>query len=88
MMVLHAERWNAACHCVGSCETRRMKVRMQVVRDNFRRHVEDVQQVGDALLEEAAGGGIVEIADMLRDEGFIAARDADRVLEPATDRQH
>ena len=46
---------------------------------------EHIEQVLDRFLEEGAGRGIVEVADMLGDEGFIATRDADRILEPAAD---
>ena len=49
---------------------------------------EDAEQVRDGLFEKADGRRIVEIADVLRDEGLLAARDADRVLEPAAQREH
>ncbi len=61
---------------------------MQVVRDDLRFDLEDREQVPHRLLEEAHAGRIVEIADMLRDERLVGARDTDRVLERCADREH
>ena len=43
-------------------------------------------QVVDGLDQRLAGRRVVEIADVLRDERLVAARDADRVLEIAAQR--
>ena len=62
------------------------EVRMQVVRDPFRRDLEHRRQVLDRLDERRAGRRVVEIADVLRDERLVAARHADRILEIAAER--
>ena len=59
---------------------------MKVVGDRLRREIEDLQQVIDRLLERFAGRRVVEVADVLRHERLVAARDAGRALEPAAGR--
>lgn len=50
--------------------------------------VKDAQQVIDGFFQEADGGGVVEAADVLRQEGFAAFHDAEGVLQVAAQRQH
>ena len=88
VVMLHWNRRQTTCPGKIGGETGGLEVGMQVVRNPLRLDLQDVDQVRDCILKEAAGRCIVEVADVLRNEGLIAARDADRILEPATDRQH
>ena len=69
----------AATRCGGELEREAgaEEVGVQVVRDGLRPHVEHRAQVLDHLDQRVAGGGVVEVADMRRQEGLVAARDAD-----------
>ncbi len=61
---------------------------MQVAGDGVRR---DAQQAAQALLggdQVAVGGGILEVAEMLREHRLIAAGEAQHRLEVAAHRQH
>jgi hypothetical protein len=51
---------------------------MQVVGDDLRLDLEQVHQAGGGLLQRAAGRRVVEVADVLGEEGLVAAREADR----------
>jgi hypothetical protein len=66
----------------------RREIGVQVVGDQFGPDVEDAEQVVDCFFEEADGGGVVEAADVLRQEGFAAFHHANRVLQVAAERQH
>jgi len=59
------------------------EVGMQIVRDHRRLDVEDRDEVREGLLQRGAGRRIIQVADVLRDERLVAARDADRALEVA-----
>ena len=65
-----------------------VEVGVQVVRDQGRSRPQDRQQMGRRLVQRTAGRRVVEIADMLRDEGLVAACHANRVLEVTAERQH
>ncbi len=69
-------------------EARAEEIRVQVVGDGLRLHVEHRAQVVDHLDQRAAGGRVVEVADVRRQEGLVAARDADRVLQPGAGGEH
>jgi hypothetical protein len=88
MMVLDAQQRQATLHGEIGGKTRRVEIRVQVVRHDRRFDAQQFQQLRDAFLEEIANGGIVEVADMLRNEGFIAAGHTDGVLEPGADCQY
>ena len=64
-------------------EVRAVEVGVQVVRDGPRRHLQRGHQVLDREVERRAGRRVVEVADVLREEGLVAAGHAGRVLEPA-----
>jgi hypothetical protein len=53
------------------------EVGMQVVGDRLRANVEDLAQVLDRLDERAAGRGVVEVADVRRQERLVAAASSD-----------
>ena len=59
----------------------RQVVRVQVVRDDLRRHREQPLEVRDAVLERAERLGVLEVADVVRDPGAAAAGQAERALE-------
>ena len=64
------------------------EIGMKVVRHRSRLDVEDRHEVRHGVFECSAGRRVVEVADMLGDEGLVAARHADGVLEVAADRDH
>ncbi|MGX1048976.1 hypothetical protein AB7M41_008682 [Bradyrhizobium diazoefficiens] len=68
-------------------EAGRCHVRVQVMDDNHRLDVQRRQQMADGFLEEADAFRGVEIADMLGDEGLVAARDRHGRLQRAADGQ-
>jgi hypothetical protein len=61
---------------------------VQIVRNQSRLDLEDGDQVLDRFDQRVAGGRVVELPDVLRDERFVAPRDADRVLEVAPQCHH
>jgi hypothetical protein len=61
---------------------------VQVVRHHGRLHVQHAAQVRHGLLQRLAGGGVVQAADVRRQEGLRAARQAHGVLQPAAGGQH
>ena len=65
---------------------RREEIRMQIAGGCFRRDVEDRGEVTDRLLEKAIALGVVEVADMLRDEGLPSACHRHSRLEMPADR--
>ncbi len=88
MVVLDRTQRHARRPAKFTGEARAVELRMQVVRDDGRSHVDDRHQVGGRAFQRHAGGRIVEVADVLRDEGLVVAGDADRVLEIAAQRQY
>ena len=85
VMVLHAPGRDAPSGRETRGVARAPEIGMQVVCDQRRLHVEDREQVGDRLVLRHAGRRVVELADVLRHERFVAARDADGVLVVAAD---
>ena len=69
-------------------EARAVELGVQVVDDRRGLNVEDVEQVVDGAVERRAGGGVVEVAHVLGDEGLVVAGRADGALEPAAQREH
>ncbi len=59
----------------------RDEIRMEIADRPFGLDLEDRGQMPDRLVAEADGLAVVEIADVLRDEGLSAAGDRDRILE-------
>ena len=51
-------------------------------------HIENGQQVSDGFFEKTDGRGVVEAADVLRQEGLPAFQDANAVLQVGPERQH
>ena len=88
MMVLHSNRRHmplcGEIQRVAAAE----EIRMQIVRDDVRSNLQDVEQMLDDFNQHADRGRVVETADVLRNKGFIAARDADCVLQITAQRQH
>ena len=88
VVVLHGMRRQAPRVGVFEREAGAEEVGVQVVRDGLRLDVEHRAQVIDHLDQRAAGGRVVEVADMRRQEGLVTAGDADRVLQPGARGQH
>ncbi len=88
VVVLHADQRDAALRRQPGREARAVEVGMQVVRDRHGFDREHVEQVIDGFLERHAGRRVVERPDVLRQEGFVAARGADRVLQVGADGEH
>jgi hypothetical protein len=84
VMVLHGDRRQAQRLGVSG----RGEIGMQIVGDDLRANRDNPLQMIDGLLEEADRFRPIEIAHMLRDEGFIASGEGHRVLEVGADRQH
>ena len=64
------------------------EIGMQVMGDGLGVYVEHVAQMLHRLDERAAGRGVVEVADVRRQECFVATRDADGVLQPGAGGEH
>ena len=88
VVVLHRMRRQRAAGRELEREAGAEEVRVQVVRHGLRPHVEHRAQVLDHLDQRVAGGGVVQVADMRRQEGLVAARDAHGVLQPGAGGQH
>jgi len=56
-------------------------IRVEVAGDDFRPHSEDALHVLDAFLEELVGGQVLQVADVLADEGLVALGETHRALE-------
>ena len=65
-------------------ELRGGKIGMKIAGDRDRLDLEDRQHVPQGFFEERDRRRRVEVADVLRDEGFAAARDRDRCLQLGT----
>ncbi len=85
VMVLHADRRQAAPRGEIDREARIVKIGMQIVCHRLRRDPQHRQHGVHRVLERAAGRRIGEVADVVRDEGRVAVGDTYRVLEPGTD---
>src|SRR5450755_4637415 len=77
VMVLHRDYWRPE----PMREPRGWKIGMQIAGNRHRLDLEDRQHVPEGFLEKCDGGRRVEVADMLRDKRFTAARDRYRCLE-------
>ena len=64
------------------------EIGMQVMRNRLRPQFEHALQVIGRLLERLATGGVVQVADVLRQVGLRAARQAAGVLQKAAERQY
>jgi hypothetical protein len=64
------------------------KVRVQIVGDRDRFHLEGPGEVLQRLLEEGEGRAVVEVAEVLGDEGLVAPGEAEGVLERGPQGQH
>ena len=84
VMVLH--RNNRRAEPIG--KSRGRKIGMQVACNRHPLDLEDRQHVPERFLKKRDRNGRVEIPDMLRDEGFVAARDRDRCLELGAERDN
>ena len=62
-------------------------VGMEIVGDDFGVDFENALKMIDALLKEFVAFEVFEIADVLAEEGFTAAKDTDSVFQFATDSQ-
>ena len=69
-------------------ETAGGEIRVQVVRDEHRRDIQQRQQMVRRLIEEPQRGSIVQRADVLRQHRLGAAGGAGRGLQHAAERQH
>ena len=85
VVVLYGDGLQAAAACEVGGEARAVEIRMQIVGDDFRRDLQQLHHALRGFLQSAAGRRVVEVADMLGEEGFVAARQADGVLEEAAD---
>ena len=85
VMVVHAEHRDAALARHFGGKTAGVRILVQVVRDERRRNLEHLEQMKDRFLEEGAGGGVRQLADVLRDKGFLPACDAHGVLHLPAD---
>ena len=65
--------------------TGRMEIGMAVVGDDLRLDAGQRPHALDRFIEEGAGRGVVEVAEVGREERFIAPRHANRVFVPATE---
>ncbi len=88
MVVLHGVQRQPAFGSVLEREARAEEVGVQVVRDGLWRDVEHRAQVLGNLDQRIAGGCVVEVADVRRQERLVAAGDADGVLQPGAGGQH
>ena len=61
---------------------------MQVVRHDLRVDVEQPAEMLDALGEGAQGLGVLQVADVVRDEGVAVPGQAERVLQLGAAGQH
>ena len=87
VMMANCDGRNAELFGQAQGEMGRREIGMQVVGDQLGPDIEDGQQMLDRFLKKADGRRIVEAADVLREEGFAALHDADRVLQVAAQRQ-
>jgi hypothetical protein len=65
VMMLHTKQLQTSLAGKISGETCRMKIRVQIVRHDRRLDFQQLHKLRNRLLEKAAGGGIVEVANML-----------------------
>ena len=65
-----------------------VEVGVEIVSDRLRAHRDDGLQVLDRLLQRVAGTRVVEIADVLRQEGLVAAGQAHRALQIRPQSEH
>ena len=63
-------------------------VRMQVVRDDLRFDFEQVKKALKRFVEEVAGCGIIEIADVRRQERLVATGNANAAFQMRAKGQH
>ena len=89
VVVLHADQVQAL---VGVGEFQRVLggqvLRVQVVRDHLRLDAEQPAEVRDALGERAQRLGVLQVPDVVRDEGVPPLGQAERVLELGAAGQH
>lgn len=88
VMVLHGDGGHGPFRRQFRPVARAEEFRMQVVGDEPRLDVQHLPQMGHRLDHRLTGGGVVEIAHMLGNEGFVTAGQAHGVLEVAAQRQH
>ena len=65
-----------------------VEIGVQVVGYRHRLHPQHMQQMADRFLQEVHGRGVVQVADMLRQERLVPARHADGGLQMPADRQN
>jgi len=83
VVVLHGDGFQAAAAREVGGEACAVEIRVQVVGDQLRLDFQQLHHALRGLLQRAAGRRVVEVADVLGEEGLVAAREADRILEEA-----
>ena len=88
MMMRHRHGGQPAARGKVGGGARAVVIRMQIMGDDLRLDLRRLQHAVDRLVEQDAALGVVQRADVRRQESLVAAGDADAALEVRAEGEH